>query len=105
MDDALQRLLETERRAEELSRQASDEKDRAIEDALAETRREDAQFQARIPELHATFLDKATLRAERTVGELRKRYDERHSQIRQQAEEHEAAAVQAAFKLITDPTR
>lgn len=105
MDDALQRLLEAERRAEEIARRANEEKERLIEDTLAVTRREETQFEARIPELRAAFLDKATQRAERTIGELRKRYDERHGQLRKQADENEAEALQAAFQLITDPTR
>lgn len=104
MDDALQRLLEAERHAEEISQQASEEKDRAIEEALAEAKHNEALFQARIPELRATFLDKATERAQRTVGELQKRFDERHCQLRRQAEEREAEAVQAALRVITDPT-
>lgn len=105
MDDALQRLLEAERRAEEIARQASDEKERLIDDTLAVARREEAQFEARIPELRSAFLDKASQRAERTIGELRKRYDERHSQLRKQADENEAEALQAAFRLIIDPAR
>ena len=103
MDDALQRLLETERRAEEIVRQADLERERMIQDALQEARREETQFEARIPELHASFVEKAESRAEQTVSELRKRYDERHSRLRQQAEEREGEALEAAFRLITDP--
>ena len=105
MDDALQRLLETERRAEDIARQANEDKERMVEDALTEARRLDAQFQARIPDMQASFLNKAGVRAEQTVAELRKHYDERHSRLRQQAEEREAQAVAAALKLLTDPGR
>lgn len=105
MDDALQRLLETEQRAEEIARQASEEKERAIQDALAESRRLEAQFQERIPELYSGFLDKAQARAEQTITELRKHYDERHVRLREQAEEREASAVDAALKLLSAPER
>lgn len=105
MDDALQRLLETERRAEQIARQAGEDKERAIADALAEARRLERQFQQRIPELHAGFLEKAAARAEQTVSELGKHYDERHVRLRQQAEERETLAVQAALELLSDPGR
>jgi vacuolar-type H+-ATPase subunit H len=104
MDDALQRLLEAERQAEETTHRANEEKNRAIDEALAEAKHHEAAFQEHIPALRATFLDKATQRAQRTVGELQRRFDERHCQLRRQAEEREADAVQAALRLITDPT-
>jgi len=103
MDDALQRLLETEKRAEELARQANLERERMIQDALEEARREESQFEARIPELHASFVEKADARAEQTINELRKRFDERHMRLRQQAEQREQEALKAALQLITDP--
>jgi V/A-type H+-transporting ATPase subunit G/H len=103
VDDALQRLLETEKRAEELARQANLERERIIREALEEARREEGQFEARIPEIHASFVDKADARAEQTVNELRKRFDERHLRLRQQAEEREGDALQAALQLIVDP--
>lgn len=105
MDDALQRLLETERRAEDIARQAGEDKERAIADALAEARRLEQQFQERIPELHAGFLEKARARAEQTVTELRKHYDERHARLREQAEARETQAVEAALALLSDPER
>lgn len=103
MDDALQRLLETERRAEEIARLANQEREHKIQQTLQEARREEAQFEARIPELHGAFVDKADARAEQTVSELRKRYDERHTKLRQQAEERESEAREAAFRIIIDP--
>jgi vacuolar-type H+-ATPase subunit H len=101
MDDALQRLLETERRAEEIARQANLERERMIQDALEEARREEAQFEARVPEIHSAFIDKADARADQTINELRKRFDERHLRMRQLAEEREQEALDAAFQLIT----
>jgi vacuolar-type H+-ATPase subunit H len=105
MDDVLQRLLEAERRAEEIARQASQDKEHRIEQALADARQEDAQFEARLPELRQAFVQKAQQRAEQTIGELRKRHDERHSQVRQLADQNEATALRAAFQLLTDPSR
>ena len=102
MDDALQRLLETEARAEEIVRQANLERERIVQQAVDEARREEAQFEARIPELHASFVDKADARAEQTLNELRKSYDERHSRMRQQATAYESDALDAALRLILD---
>jgi hypothetical protein len=70
---------------------------------LQEARREQSRFEGRIPELHASFVEKAEARAQQTVSELRKRYDERHARMRQQAEEREKDALEAAFQLMKDP--
>lgn len=103
MEEALRLLLETERQAEDIARKADREREHLIQAALQEARRDEAQFEARIPEMHSSFIEKAEARAEQTVNELRKRYDERHSKLRQQAEERESEAVQAALKLMIDP--
>ncbi len=103
MDDALTRLLEAERRAEELAQQAEREQDRMIQAALREARTEEERFQARIPEIHSSFLEKAEARAEQTIKELKKRSDERHTQLREMAEAREAEALEAAFGVLVDP--
>lgn len=103
MDETLQRLLEAEQRAEEIVHQADAERERIIKDALQEARIEEERFEARIPELHAAFIDKAEQRAQQTNSELKKRYDERHSELRNQAEAREAEALDAAFEMLIDP--
>ena len=103
MEEALRLLLETDQRAEEIARKADREREHLIQEALQEARRDEAQFEARIPEMHGAFVEKAETRAKQTVNELRKRYDERHSKLRQQAEERETEAVQAALSLMIDP--
>lgn len=103
MDDALRHLLETELRAEEIALAAERERESVIQQALEESRREQSQFQARVPELHAAFVNKAEARAGQTVSELRKRYDERYRHARAQAEQHEADAVDEAMELLLDP--
>jgi predicted nucleic acid-binding Zn-ribbon protein len=104
MDDTLKRLLEVERRAEQLAQQAEVEQEKMIQAALREARTEEERFNARIPEIHGSFLEKAELRAEQTVKELKKRYDERHTQLREMAETREAEALDAAFAVLIDPT-
>lgn len=105
MDDTLQRLLDAEMRAEKIAQQAEAEQERIIQEAMADAKSENDRFTARIPDLHRAFIKKAEERAEQKVAELRRRYDERHVQLRDQAERREAEALEAAFQLLIDPER
>jgi vacuolar-type H+-ATPase subunit H len=105
MDDTLSRLLDAEMRAEALASQAEAEQERIIQQALADTRADNDRFTARIPDLHRSFIAKAEERAEQTVAELRRRYDERHIQLRNQAEQREEDALEAAFQILIGPER
>lgn len=100
MDDTLQRLLEAEMRAEKIAQQAEAEQESVIQSALMEARTENDRFRARIPDLHRSFIDKSMERAEQTVAELKRRYDERHVQLRDMAEQREDEALEAAFEIL-----
>jgi hypothetical protein len=100
MDDTLQRLLEAEMRAEKIARQAEAEQDHVIQAALAEAKAQEERFTARVPDLHRSFIKKAQERAEQTVAELKRRYDERHVQLRDTAESREDEALEAAFEVL-----
>jgi len=102
MDETLKKLLDAELHAEKVAKQAEDERDKVLEKAWAESRAEEERFDARMPEMYASFLGKAEERAEQTVSELKKRFDERHTQLRNLAEEREEDALEAAFKLLVD---
>ena len=104
MDDTLKRLLDAEMRAEKLARDAELEQERIIQAAIREAGSRDERFTARIPDLHRAFIHKAEERAEQTVAELKRRYDERHVQLRDMAEEREQEALKAAFELLIDPS-
>lgn len=103
MDETLKRLLEAEVRAETIARQADEAREHLIQSALFEARAEENRFEARIPELHAAFTEKAENRAGQTNNELKRRYDERHTQLRDMAQAHEEEALDAAFALLIDP--
>lgn len=103
MDQTLQRLLSAEQKAEAVVHEADEERERIIQGALQEAHAEEERFEARIPELHNSFIEKAEQRARQTNSELKKRYDEHHVQLRNLAEEREVEALDAAFQLITDP--
>lgn len=103
MDDQLQRLLETEARAQAVIDAASRERQRMIEDALAAVREAEARSEAGRAELRAPYLDEAKGRAEQAVAELSRKYGERQRTLRDLASRHEAEAVDAALALLLDP--
>ena len=105
MDDTLRRLLDAEMRAEKLAQGAEQEQERIIQTAIREARSEDERFTARIPDMHRAFIRKAEQRAEQTIAELKRRYDERHVQMRDLAEQREQEALDAAFELLLDSAR
>jgi V/A-type H+-transporting ATPase subunit G/H len=100
MDDTLQRLLDAEMRAERIAEQAEADQERVIQGALAEARAAEERFIAGIPELHRTHIRKAEERAEQTIAEIKRRYDERLVHLRDTAEEREAEALEAAFEVL-----
>lgn len=100
MDDTLQRLLEAEMRAERLAQEAEAEQESIIQSALLEARTQEDRFRARVPDLHRAFIRKSEERAEQTVAELKRRYDERHGQLRDMAEQREDEALEAAFATL-----
>jgi V/A-type H+-transporting ATPase subunit G/H len=104
MDDPLQRLLETEARAQAMIQAASHERQRMIEDALASVRDAEARFDASRAELRAPFLHEAQGRAEQAVAELSRKFGERQRTLRDLASRHETEAVEAALALLLDPS-
>ena len=105
MDDSLQRLLDAEHRAQEIVQKAEAQRQAAIQQALRDAHNEEERFEVRVPELHESFVSKAQARAEQTVNELKRRYDEHHLRVRQLAEEREEEALEAAFATLIDPSR
>ena len=103
MDKTLQRLLDAEMKAEQIYQKANEERERIIKQALEEARSQEERFEARLPELHQNHLEKAEHKAEQTIAELKRRYDERHAQLREYAESREEEALQAAFTVVIDP--
>ena len=105
MEDELQRLLDTELQAEALVREAELKREKMIRQALDDARSAEQQFEARLPELRASFMEKAEERAVQAVAELARRYEERRAQLRTLAKDREQEATQAARALLLDPGR
>lgn len=105
MEDELQRLLDTELQAEALVKEADARRERLIRQALEDARNAEQQFETRLPELRASFLEKAEERAVQAVAEQARRYEERRNQLRQSARQREQEATSAAVALLIDPDR
>lgn len=102
MEDELQRLLDTELQAEALVREAELKREKMIRQARTDARSAEQQFEARLPELRASFMEKAEERAVQAVAELARRYEERRAQLRSQAKSREDEAVKSAVELLLD---
>ena len=100
MDDTLKYLLEAENAASELLENAQQDGERLVQTAMQEARQQEERFQARVPEIHASFLEKSDQRARQTVAEMERRYNERLNQLRNDAEAHEEQALEAAFNEL-----
>ena len=102
MDDTLKRLIEAEKRAERIVEEAQLTREEVTHKALEESRHAEQQFTDRVPELYASFLEKAEARAGQTVNELQRRYDERNKTLRSMADAREREAIEAALKRLLE---
>ncbi len=100
MDDTLKRLLAAENAASDLVKKAQADSELVLQAALDEARQQDERFQGRIPELHAAFLEKSDQRAQQTVAEMERRFEERLISLREAAEANEEQALDAAFERL-----
>ncbi len=100
MDDTLKHLLAAESAASQLVEKAQTDSERLVQTALHDARQQEERFEARVPELHSAFLEKADQRAQQTVAEMERRFQERLTQLRDAAETHEEAALEAAFREL-----
>jgi len=100
MENTLKRLLTVETEAEQLVAQAQKQREQIIQQALEEAHQAEEKFQAKIPEIQASFLKQTETRATQTIAELNKRYEERKERLRSLAEENQQKALEAAIKLL-----
>ena len=100
MDDTLKRLLAAENAASELVDKAQAEGELLVQSAMHEARQNEERFESRLPELHASFMDKSDQRAVQMVAEMERRFEERLVQLRESAESNEDDALEAAFQVL-----
>ncbi len=103
MVDSLKELLDAESEAEAIVTKGEQARDVIIEKALTDATEMEKQFQARLPEIHQSFLDKAQARAAQSIAEIKLRYDEHNRELRDLAGRHEQEALAQAIALILDP--
>ncbi len=103
MEDPLKRLLDAEARAQGIIDAASADRQRILDEALAAARDAEARFETGRADLRAPFLKEARGRAEQSVAELSRKYEERQRSLRDMATRHEQEAVDAALAFLLDP--
>ena len=100
MDDTLKHLLAAESAASELIENAQKDGESLVQKALLEARQQEERFEARVPEIHSSFIEKSDQRARQTVAEMERRYQESLKQLREDSDAHEEAALDAAFQEL-----
>lgn len=100
MQDSLNDLLQAELEAEQIVKESELQREAIKQKALDDANASIQQFNARLPELHQSFLDKANERATQSIAELKLRYDEHNQQLRQLAEKHQDEALSDALNLL-----
>jgi vacuolar-type H+-ATPase subunit H len=100
MDDTLKRLLAAENAASELVKKAQADGEHVVQTALQEAHKQEQRFLARVPELQASFLDKSNQRAQQTVAEMERRFEEKLARLRAAADANEESALDAAFNRL-----
>lgn len=105
MEEVLQRLLKAESTAEAVAKEADADRERMVQEAKAEAVAAEHRFQERLPDIRALLLEKAEANAQQTLTELKRRYEERHADLRAVASEHEGEAIEAVLSILLDPQR
>ena len=100
MDDLLKRLLDAELQGEATVAEASQARERLVQQATDEARAAEARFEAGLASLRQPYIKQAEDRAAQTAAELTRQYAERQRELRRQAQEHEAAAEDAALAML-----
>lgn len=105
MEDVLKRLLNAEIEAEALVSDAEAAYERAMQATRDEIQANERRFEEQLPELRAAALKTAQERAQQTIAELKRRYEERQREQHNLAAERSDAALQAALALVLDAER
>jgi len=100
MKNVLHRLLDAEFKAQEIVDSAKNERDRLVYEALDEVKRAEQRFEARVPEIHSSFADKAEERAKTQINELERRYQERRERLIDISEQYQQQAIDDVLDLI-----
>jgi vacuolar-type H+-ATPase subunit H len=100
MENTLKRLLNAETQAEKTVADASAKREKIVEQALREAHQAEITFRDQLPDIKKSFVTKAQQRAEQSIAELNKRYNERKTKLREMAEQHQYKAVDATVDIV-----
>lgn len=100
MGNVLQQLLSAELKAQAIVEDARRQSDQFINDAKAEVKRAEQRFEARIPEIHASFIEKAEEKVTTHIDELDRRYLERRQILLDQAQEKQQQVIDKVVYLL-----
>jgi V/A-type H+/Na+-transporting ATPase subunit G/H len=101
VDDTLKRLLNAELEAERIVTGADKQRQAIIEQAKHDARAQEQQFAERVAQIHASFRAQAEQRAQQTIAEIQRRYEEQERELRASAKLHEEQALDEAVALTT----
>jgi vacuolar-type H+-ATPase subunit H len=100
VDEALKRLLNAELEAERIVARADEERQAIIEEAKRDAHTEEQQFVERVAEIRASFQAQAEQRAQQTIAEMQRRYEEQERVLRASANMNEQRALDEAIDII-----
>lgn len=105
LDQTLKRLLDAEDRARSLVDEAQAEQARILDEAREQAREDERQFEKRMEALRTSLASQAEQEAERHIGELQRRFDERSRELRNLAVAHHEAAIDLAISVVVGTER
>lgn len=103
-DEALQRLLNAEMKAEQIIARADEERQAIIEQAKRDARTAEQQHAEHIAEIRAAYLAQAEQRAQQSIATMQRRHEEQALLLRASAKRHEQQALDEALALLTGLT-
>ncbi len=103
METILKRLLDAELKAQQLVDLADGERERMVREALTLAVAANERFTARIPEIQTSLAAKAAERANQSVAEMQRRYEDHLAMVSRVSAEQRGAALEAALALVLDP--
>ena len=102
MDNTFKHLLEVEAKAQSIVDTALQQREQIIAQAQREADGAEQHFENRIPDIHAVFTKKAQERANQAISEMQRRAQERCDQLRSEAEQTQAVAVNTVFDFFIE---
>lgn len=105
MEEVLKRLLTAEMSAEARVEQADETRKQAIQQALDEVRRMEADFEHQVEVRRSPFLTSAEEGAQRRISEMQEAAIAHQRLLREQAVSHEMAAVDKILALMLGERR